>query len=200
MSKNTIAGIALAAVVGSTLYFNLAGQPASTIKDRETVKEVLPPNMHFYKSDKDGVGKLIIKDKETGSILADFSMDTRGILYQPKDYKGNLEASFLSDYYLLDWTELDFGAIAAMAYGAKTHTLQPGLRVSPVRLLYGTMAADVVLTQDFLGVGASFYMPAKYAPSQALRHLGIGAWYCTNINSNNDNPALLLGLTFSTKF
>jgi hypothetical protein len=198
MNKNTIAGLALAAVVISTVFFNNLGQPAGTIEGKDPIKED-PPSLHFYKTSKDAVGTLTIKDKNTNNVLGKYVMDGRSVLYD-SDLNQDVIASFKSDYYMVDWTELDYGAIAAVAYGANTHTIQPGLRVSPVRLLYGTMAADAVLTQDFLGIGASFYMPAKYAPTPALRHLGVGAWYCTTLNSDNDNPALLLGLTFSTKF
>jgi hypothetical protein len=198
MSANTLAGIALIAFIGITLYFNALGQPASTIKDRVVVHEVEPPNLHFYKTDKDGVGKLIIKDRKTGTILGDFAMDERSVMYTPKDYKGDLEASFLSDYYMID-PGLDLGCFGGIAYTKSDDPFQVGIRVSPVRLLYGTLAPDVLLTKSYIGLGASVYGPKRYLPYGWMRHIGLGAYYCTPLDKELD-PALLLGLTMSTKF
>ena len=63
----------------------------------------------------------------------------------------------------------DFGTIASY----KSGEVIAGLRTSPVRLLFGTTAPDLLISNKGAGVGLSFYGPPDILGS-ACKHWGLG--------------------------
>lgn len=81
----------------------------------------------------------------------------------------------------LDWPLLDVGPFAGFDSHARKGVngreaddrLQLGLAVSPVTLLYGTTAPELLLSRYDAGLGVSFYAPADLVGS-GFSHIGIG--------------------------
>lgn len=99
--------------------------------------------------------------------------------------------------YLLDFP-LDAGAWcgAYLADGENTSRIQFGGRFSPVRLLYGTTALDVVASEDVAGIGVSVY-PITDRCGSFWEHTGLGAWYVVPFD-RSDRPAWVIGISIST--
>jgi hypothetical protein len=96
---------------------------------------------------------------------------------------------------------LDAGAWGAGYLGSSsedgdTRRIQYGVRFSPVRLLYGTVAADVVAGEESAGIGVSVY-PITDRCGRFWEHTGLGAWYLVPYD-RRDRPAWALGLSIST--
>jgi hypothetical protein len=112
-----------------------------------------------------------------------------------------LEARVTNDYYFYS-PGLDLGTIAGFRGGARGSdgdTFAVGVRASPARIFYGTVAPDIVLTQDWIGLGASAYLPANVV-GDAWSHVGAGAWYGypTRGESYGD-PGWVVGISLSIR-
>ncbi len=108
--------------------------------------------------------------------------------------------SFTPDYYLVDPT-LDLGAFAAYRPSGRhttsgpTEAFETGIRYSPVRLLYGTVAPDALLTRDAAGVGLSFYPPEQYVGPK-WHHLGLEVGWVASL-SGRSSDGWLAGFSFT---
>jgi hypothetical protein len=173
--------------------------PASTVADKNEVPATAP-RFHWWRSPDEGDGTLTLKgslDGRVGHITI-----ANGLPYQPKpgsiDDIPDLKMSFTEDVDFGRWN-YDFGTYAAYRRpkGGNTDPFQVGVRFSPARILYGSVAPDLVLSRSTFGVGASFYVPKKFAGQWS--HLGLGAWYTYPLagTSRAGSPAWAYGLSFS---
>lgn len=109
-----------------------------------------------------------------------------------------LHLSVTPDYYAYDRVN-DFGTFAGYRPSARQtddDTFEVGIRYSPIRLLYGTIAPDALLSRDSAGVGLSFYPPEQYVGT-FFHHLGLEFGYMASL-SGNSGPGYVVGLSFST--
>lgn len=140
----------------------------------------------------DGVVKV---EDQSGAPLGQFYL-AGGQLYEDPDTKQPARLTLNRTRYLID-PALDLGCFAAGSSIQGQDRFQAGLRVSPVRLGYGTIAIDGVASQHQAGLGVSIYPPVEYF-GQAWRHIGIGAWYCVPYDQDLQ-PGWAFGLGFSTR-
>lgn len=100
-------------------------------------------------------------------------------------------ATVTTDYYFID-PGLDLGAVCA----ARARYSGLAVRASPVRLVYGCLAPDVVAGEHWAGVGVSAYAPAAWV-GEFGHALGVGAWYTYPYDSSG--PGFALGLSLSIR-
>lgn len=196
-----IFGLALLVFILVTVWFN---HPAPSVNGLHPVEE---KGAHFHgirsKGDGDGTydatahapdGSII-----SGRFIAD---DDRLFITKPADDSAHVSLTFTPDYYLFDATRFDLGAWSGYfnrsdggaSASNRADRFQAGLRYSPARLLYGTVAPDLVLSSDLVGGGISFYPPRKLA-GRYFEHVGVGAWYCAPFDGSN--PGWSFGFSFS---
>lgn len=198
---NQIFGFAIIAFVGWVIYSSLTTQPGSSIAGKDVIKYDAT-SMHWnWKKDTDGTGTLFLRDKSTNDVLGVFVTDSRGVLYedpsQANDPKFPFKVSYKPDTYLGEYA-WDFGAIAGMSLADQK--LEVGLRASPVRVFFGTLSPDLVLTNDRFGLGASVYAPRDYFP-EPLDCFGLGCWYTLPYGGNSSlQPGLVAGLSVQARF
>ena len=157
------------------------------------------PSPHLIKGKDDGDASIALFDahrQPAGHLLLD-----DGWVYGPND--GSVYPVITHHYYAIDATRWDVGAVCAYREGGRGTdggAIAGGLRVSPVRLLWGTVAPDIVVTEDWAGAGASAYLPRQIV-GNAASHFGIGAWYGVPYGSSDrDGPAgWCFGLSFSIR-
>lgn len=190
--------VVVGAIIAAAL---LLGPKASTLKNKVPVDEGFP-RFHLFKGVDDGDGTLEVSGDLNGRT-GSFAMD-RGMLYgvKPSDpgYIDSLHLKFTPDYYLVA-PGLDlgtWGGYREAGKGTSTDTFQVGLRVSPARLLFDTVAPDLVISRDTVGAGLSAYPPERW--STLLHHVGLGAWYTVPLDGSRDSgpSGWCYGLSFST--
>ncbi len=154
------------------------------------------PRFHLYKSPADADQSIDLVDTaghRAGRLVLD-----DGRVYEPKDQ--SVRAVVTSDLYLVDTTRWDVGAFGGYRDSANPDTADfaVGLRLSPARLLYGTVAPDLVLAKDWAGAGVSAYLPEELV-GRLASHIGIGAWYGVPFHGGDSSGAAwCYGLSFST--
>ncbi len=188
-----VLGLVVIGIIVLTVFSRWRGTPD---KGNYTPATHAIPRLHLYKGQADVEASVDVVDHEdhiTGRLVLD-----DGRLYEPKDR--SVRGVYTSDLYLVDTTRWDVGTFGGYrATDGQTEPFSVGLRVSPVRLFYGTVAPDLALAQDWAGAGASFYLPAELV-GRTASHIGIGAWYGIPFNgSDRDGPAWCYGLSFSIR-
>jgi len=110
--------------------------------------------------------------------------------------------SFTPDYYLAERT-FDLGCFAAyrpsgrnVDQGRSSEAFEVGLRYSPIRFLYGTVAPDALLTANAAGAGISFYPPERYVGPR-WHHLGIEVGWVASLSGHSPD-GWLAGISFTT--
>jgi len=197
-------------VIGVTLYF-AAAQP------RVPASEVAIPtkNDFMFVAPKDAPnGTLHIHTTKDVPAGSDMLIDVRnyGLSESPAQKQARAEAGVQADYVrnrvffdpAPDFPTTDFGTFAAVRTGHKFHgfnnddgELVVGLRASPVRLLYGTVAPDFLVAPYDLGLGVSFYAPADLWGNR-FNHWGVGAGRLWS-TAHNGLCSDIVYLSFSTK-
>ncbi len=129
-----------------------------------------------------------------GAPLGHWWLD-RGRVYEPTDGTTNRAVLKLTKHEYFYDPGLDLGAWTGFTTGGDVPGLQIGLRCSPVRLFYGTVAPDIVATRDAAGLGGSLYLPAEYF-GKWWNHVGVGAWYLAPYRGGSGSVAV--GVSFST--
>lgn len=186
-------------VIGTTLFFS--GPPTRTVGDNV----VLPTKTNFDAvSKKDQADATLYlfaeKDIKAGSSLNIDILD--GVLSESKDQAAarkefGIEAEVTKNRAMLNpawhFPFTDFGTFAGYAPDRDSEEsdiddgLVIGLRFSPVRVLYDTVAADFLISPSTAGVGVSVYPPSDYFGS-VFSHWGVGyghLWATDNGNSSN---------------
>lgn len=172
----------------------LKSTPAPALSDGS---KPVPTDTEFHVAAPDNRvdGEIVVADR-TGRELGRWYLD-RGRVYDPKGSESStgVTVSVVRHEYLYD-PGFDIGAFAGYAKGGDLTHFQPGVRLSPVRLLWGTTAPDIVATQQGAGAGVSFYPPAEYF-GRWWNHVGVGGWYVAPYTGGD--PSLVIGLSFSTR-
>lgn len=193
-------GIAIIGAIAITVAL-ITAKPA-TLENKDAVAETFP-KFHLIRGESDGEGTLEFSGSlngRTGRLVLD-----HGVLYEPKEGSPeripSLKIKFTPEYYLID-PGVDLGAWGgyfAPGRGSSLETFQAGFRVSPVRLGFGILSADAVISRDLLGAGFSCYPPERW--TKDFHHVGIGAWYAYPMvgTSSGASPGWVFGLSFSTK-
>jgi hypothetical protein len=164
------------------------------------------PSLTFSKgpNDADSIVR-ISPPKVDGSATAAWPGDLvlcerDGVLYP----QGDAGFTVSQQPILSTWdARLDTGAFfgfRAASRGNATDDVTAGLRISPVRVLYGYVSPDVVVARDWAGGGFSFYLTENLVPRQWTR-VGLGAWYGYPYRgpATGGGPGWAIGLSFSTK-
>lgn len=188
-----VMGIAIGAAV---LWVIVAGhkQPTPTI----TGKQPIPygsTDYALWKKDSDGAGTLVISDKSTNTVIATYVVDDDGVLHQSAEQgqSGKLEAEFTPTLYIGRWW-LDAGPVAGLSSNGGPTV---GVRVSPARLLYGSISPDGLVTDRAIGIGGSVYAPSRWVGTFWSR-VGVGAWYCTPVRDGGPE-GLVVGVCGSIR-
>lgn len=152
------------------------------------------------------------KDDDTGAIVEPVPVDEHNEPLAGDDLAAWHKAhprtsgqfytvSFTPDYYLFERV-FDLGCFAAYKPSGRDsgeyddESFQAGLRYSPIRLLYGTIAPDALITEDAAGVGISFYPPARYVGPR-WHHLGIEIGWMASLSGHSPD-GWVAGLSFTT--
>lgn len=192
-----IFGILLLVFVLVTVWFN---HPAPSTNGLQLVEEKRP---HFHgirgTGDGDGTYEATAALPDGSSVRGHFIADNNRLyINDPADGSPHVTLAYTPDYYLLDATRLDLGVWSGYNSRSTDSTadrFQTGLRYSPARLLYGTIAPDLVLSGDLVGGGLSVYPPRRLV-GDYIEHVGLGAWYAAPFDGGG--PGWCFGLTFST--
>ncbi len=192
MSEPLYAVVAIA-FLACTFWFTHA--PAPSIAGDVPVDT--SAQFHLWRGASDADGTYEVRDAD-GHPVSAFHVRYNRVSEVPLDRAADAPAyrgHYTRDYYLAE-PALDLGAWTGYArFGDDTRHWQTGARYSPLRLLYGTISADIALSQDATGVGISVYPPPEYLGSP-WNHFGLGAWYMAPFDGGS--PSWVYGLSFST--
>lgn len=194
MDRGILGLLAVAAVVFILVTHT---KPAPKL-DGASPAKLAAPKFHFIEEDQDVDKTIDIKD-DTGSTVARL-FERRGLLYDPK---GSPHHTVVTPHLEFVRPAYDIGAFAGYRPASRHSTeLDPftaGLRFSPLRLGYGIVAPDLVITNQWAGAGASFYLPEGLAGVE-WKHFGVGAWYGYPFRGQADAPGgWTVGLSFSVR-
>jgi hypothetical protein len=192
MNAETIGGIALFLFIAVTLWFNT---PASSVNGQDPVETTAA--FHLLRKDQMADGRFVVRDS-AGALLGEYGIVGSQLFQTPAQARdGHLEVSLVRDYYLAE-PNFDLGTWAGYipVDDPDVDHFQVGLRYSPCRFLYGTLAPDLAVSQDALGIGCSFYPPAQFV-GPYWRHLGLGVWYVAPFADHD--LVCLYGISFTTR-
>lgn len=165
--KELIGGTVLAYLLISTFWAKTAAPPTlgdSTAVPTTNDLQLIAPKDH-------GDGLLQIRSPGGAASLT----VSRGWVYADADQRAAAKSAgytFAYTRYRFLWdADLDAGAFGGMWSG--TPSFQSGLRLSPVRLLWGTLALDALVTHEASGAGISIYAPAGTLPWAWADHVGL---------------------------
>ncbi len=180
----------LVGIIGLTVFFSA---PAGSIAGKDAVDTTSA--FHLVRREYQTDGVLVVHGRD-GALLGEFGLVDNQLYETPAQARdGQIVATLRRDYYLLD-PSFDLGTWAGYCTqefdGERTDI---GLRYSPIRLLYGTVAPDIIAGEESVGFGFSVFPPARLVGNR-WRHLGIGAWYAAPYDGGD--PGLVFGLSFST--
>lgn len=201
MDFSKIIGVVLLGVVAWTVFSSMT-QPVPTIAGKDPV-HYDPVAFHWkWKGAQDGDQTLSLDSRSTGDRLGTY-VGGGGVWHEEPEQAsgGALKASIRDDLYLGRWG-FDAGPVLAIADfgeardGANIDNVQLGVRISPARILFDTVALDAVATNDAVGAGISVYAPER-AVGPFWSSIGVGAWYVVPWDSRRGDPSPALGLTAS---
>lgn len=142
----------------------------------------------------DGVVELLDR---SGAELGRYFL-RNGQLYEPADGKNLGSLRLTRHLYAVD-PGFDLGVWGGYWAGerdASQSAYQVGLRYSPLRLGYGLVSPDAIVSRDLFGIGASIYPPERYF-GREWHHLGLGVWFAAPLVGGD--PNWVAGLSFSTR-
>ncbi len=171
---------ALVLFLGATWWFGTHGGDSPDITG--TVAVPTKVELHLVKRSTDADATTVITRLSDGEQLHLYRKHFGGIRADPKDIdkmdangKRVWAVTDTSHYGLLD-PGFDLGTFAGYTHWHQRHRLsefQVGIRVSPLRLLYGTLAIDGLITGQGAGFGFSAYLPPSLV-GEDFAHLGVG--------------------------
>jgi hypothetical protein len=171
----------------------MSGTPAPSI-----VGDVAVPtktHFHLWGTSDNADGTYRVYDP-VGKLVTAFHVRDNRVSELPRDKESTYRTAYDRDLYALK-SGFDVGVWSGYGdLGPDTDSWQTGLRYSPLRLLFGTVSADLALSRGAAGVGLSVYPPPDYVgPTWA--HIGLGVWYVAPFDGSPAGP--VYGLSFSTK-
>lgn len=171
-------------------------QPAPTIKGKDPV-HYEPTEYHLWRAPDDADGRFSLHDRATGKLAAEFPV-ADGVLHEDPKQRDAFPwiTTYTPSEYVGRWRPDAGGWAAVTAAGRSGLNTEAGVRVSPCRLFYGSLAPDVVLSDRTAGVGISLFPPTRWV-GQPWDHVGVGAWYLVPLGSGRPGGALGLSLTIT---
>lgn len=191
--SEAIAGAGLAAILVIVI---VKSQPPSTVDGKQPV--TTNSAFHLWRSEGEADGTVSIRDA-SGAVVGGYVLRDNELFERPEQAEhGPLRVSLVRDFYFGD-PGVDVGAFESYYRGgtADTSAFQAGIRVSPARFVYGTVAPDLVVTPDAFGAGVSVYPPEQLV-GRHWNHLGIGAWYLAPFDRAG-SPGWAVGAAFSIR-
>lgn len=170
-------------------------QPAPTITGKDAV-HYEPTEYHLWRAPEDADGVFSLYDRATGRLAAEYPV-ADGVLHEaPKQRDAfPFAATYAPSAYLGRWRFDAGGWAAATVAGSAGVHLETGVRVSPCRLAYGSIAPDLVLSDRAAGVGVSLFPPVRWV-GEPWNHVGVGAWYLAPLGGSG-RPGGALGLSLA---
>lgn len=161
-------------LVGVAFLLVTHSRPAPKIDEAEAADDGIP-RLHVWRGKSDADRSLDFKDDHNRIVGRVLERD--GLFYDPNGSR--LHTVNTDDLYLAK-PQYDIGAFTGFRPASRGITgLDPftaGLRFSPIRLGYDCIAPDLVITNQWAGLGASVFLPERLVGSD-WKHLGLGAWY-----------------------
>jgi len=161
-------------VVGVVFVIATHSRPAPKIDKADAAEDAFP-RLHFWRGKSDADRTLDFKDDHGRTVGRVLERD--GVFYDPEGSRLNTIST--DDLYFAK-PQYDIGAFAGFRPASRGYErLDPftaGLRFSPIRLGYDVVAPDLVITNEWAGAGASFFLPERLVGAD-WKHLGLGAWY-----------------------
>jgi hypothetical protein len=190
--SETLWGALAIGFIGTTFWF--ARTPAPSIAGDIAVKT--ETHFHGWRGENDADGTLRIFDDKDRVVSAFHLRDNRvsEVPVERNPDEPAYTARFDRDYYL-GQHDLDLGVWTGYSKLDNLQHWQTGVRYSPVRVLYDSISADAVISQDAAGTGISLFPPAD-SLGDFWRHTGIGVWYMAPFDGGS--PGLVFGFSFST--
>ncbi|MFA6132551.1 MAG: hypothetical protein WC869_00890 [Phycisphaerae bacterium] len=184
-------------IVGAVFLIAMHSRPAPKI-DKATAAEREVPRYHLWRGDKDADRTLDLEDSSGRHVARVLERD--GLFY---DEAGSPLRTKVTDDLNFVKTQYDIGTFAGFRPASRGYDrLDPftaGLRFSPIRLGYDVVAPDLVITNDWAGAGASFFLPERIVGPD-WKHLGLGLWYGYPFRGQADAPGgWTAGLSFSLR-
>jgi hypothetical protein len=182
-------------VVFATFYFS--SHPAPTRNGEKLIKPT-KTQVHLIRKQDEVDGSLSITHVPSGDKFETDFYDKNH--YEKPEQAGSplWKRELSRDLYIID-PGIDLGTYGGVVTGGlrdDEDRMHVGLRFSPVRLLFGTTAPDLLVGPTEAGVGLSIY-PPKGRFGDFWSHLGVGVgrtW--TYDHGDQDN---LVYLSFSTR-
>lgn len=182
----------LLSLLGLTLWGN--SQPAPVESDMMVVKQ--SSRLQWDSQNSDG--------KDRADVYTEFTSNKSGERLGIALFDGGRELRirnqdaqlwrYESTRYTYLWDRRwDLGAWAAARPGANPG-FDLGIRVSPVRTLYGGLSPDLLIGSRSVGVGASVYVPPGYIP-RSWDRLGLGVGYVFDYSGTHDGWAPYISLS-----
>lgn len=184
--------IGICAVAGLIALVAFSSRPAS-IAGQVPAKQALPA---FTQNRGDTDADHIITVTPTGSSTAPWTepivlSERDGLLYSPDGSRYTVEQRA----QLALWDQrFEIGGFA----GGREDGFTAGVRISPVRLLYGCVAPDFVVANRWAGAGISLYAPETLVAPRWTR-VGVGAWYGYPYVGTRDSAGWTIGVSISTR-
>jgi hypothetical protein len=184
-----LVGYAVIAYV-AWMFWGMTAQPPPSVDGMVPIPYETT-RLHGWKGPSDGEGLLTITNR-SGDTVAQYVVGDSGVLHEDpgQQREGQFRASFEPSLYIGRWW-FDVGAFAA----ANTEDQYLGLRISPARLFYGTVAPDIVGSESSIGLGVSVFPPARNVGDWS--HIGVGCWYLHDLDRGDNR--LSLGLSTSIR-
>lgn len=212
VNAEKIAALAAIVVIGSTLFFAVHAPPSQVHGD-----VALPTKTNFgLVATKDQAhGTLHLKAVRAVPAGAELDIDVLDdrLSEKPEQKRAREAAGIDADYSInralvepsYHFPFDDLGTFAAYNPGGRSDpssqgrtyddSLVVGLRASPCRILYGTIAPDFLIGAHEVGLGASFYAPVDYFGHQFV-HWGLGVGRLWSLDQGR--PGNVIYLSFST--
>lgn len=173
--------------------------PVPTLAGKEPVKTKASQLNWTWKGPADANGTMVTRNRSTGEPLGEYAVGADGVWHQTDEQRdhGPEEAEFTPSLYLGEWT-FDVGPFLGVPFNATLdRDVQLGVRVSPARVAFGTIAPDFVASEEAFGLGISAFPPER-AVGRSLSRFGAGAWYM--VPWDGGRPGLVLGLSASNHY
>lgn len=179
------------------LAFWFSSNPAPT-RNGEKLIEPEHKNVHLIRHKGEVDGTLKITHKPSGDQFSTDFYDNNHYELPSQAGSGVWDPQLSRDYYLID-PGLDLGTWAGYTgrHGDSRDDFDVGLRYSPARLLFGTVAPDLLVGTKEAGVGISLY-PPKSVFGPGWNHLGVGIGRLFDYHDSGQSTAFYLG--FSTRY
>lgn len=192
-------GVALLLIGVFAMTVWLTSDPVETVRGKEPVATDIKP--HLIRKEQEVDGTLVVTHKPSGDRFVADVLD-RQLFQSPEQRDSTVwDAKLDRESYLID-PGIDVGAFIGPSFGSEGRDdgevpVEMGLRLSPVRLLYGTVSPDLLVTTDGYGAGVTVFPPPDRF-GRIWNNLGLGVGRLWDYDGDGDSTVVFLGT--STRF